>query len=144
MKTLAISLALACAAAQVETGPALFAGLLTHGIHRGDHAHAAALVADEGHLHLVLSHVEPAEPDHGGAPPHDHAPGSPDGADHVFHITGDDASNTTPRRADVRPAAAVTVALAAPHAFAPPWAPRTSPAPRAHGADPLRTVVLRL
>ncbi|TFG94042.1 MAG: hypothetical protein E4H11_07500 [Myxococcales bacterium] len=142
MRKLVIALALACAGTQLASGSALLASLFMHAIHRGDDAHAVALVADEGHIDLVLSHGESGEHAHAGAPPHGDRHTSPSETNHVFHLTADDGANTTPRRADVRPAS--TVAVAARPATAPIWIPRPSPEPRAHSADSPRTVVLRL
>lgn len=144
MRGLVISLALACAGAQLAPGSALLAGLLTHAIHRGDHAHAVALVAEQGHLHRVLSHDDRGDHSHAGAPQHDGRPPSPSGTDHVFHITSEDAAGTSPRRADVWPAAMIAVEVAALAAPVPLWVPTPSPDPRAHSADSLRSVVLRL
>jgi hypothetical protein len=142
MRTLALSLALACAASQLAPGSAFLASLLTDAIHRGDHAHAVALVADEGHIDLVLSHGETDDAAHEDAPLHDDRHASSTETNHVLHITADDGANTTPRRADIRPAA--TVAIAALPATVPIRVPALSLEPRAHGADPLRTVVLRV
>jgi uncharacterized protein involved in copper resistance len=142
MRALVIPLALACAGTQVAPGSALLARLLALGIHGGDHAHAVALVADQGHLHLVLSHVERGDHAHGGGPHHDHRQTSPSETDHVLHIAGDEAANTTPRRADIPPASAVAVAaLPSP---VPVWVVRPSHEPHARSSDPLRAVVLRL
>jgi hypothetical protein len=142
MRRLVIALALACAGSQLAPGSVLLASLLTHAIHRDGEAHAVTFVADDGHVDLVLSHGESGEHAHTGAPPHDDRHRSPTETNHVFHITADDGVNTTARRANFRPAS--TVAVAALPEPAPIWVPRPSPEPRAHGADPLRTVVLRL
>ena len=144
MRKLVIPLVLACAGAQVAPGSALLARLLTLGIHRGDHAHAVALVADQGHLHLVLSHGERGGHAHGGAPKHDDRQTSPSETDHVFHVAGDDAANRTPRRADISPASPLAVAVSALPTPVPVWVLRPSPEPHARSSDPLRTVVLRL
>src|SRR5262245_32210279 len=152
IRTLILSLALACVGMQVAPGSAFLAGLLAHEIHGGDHTHAVALVADQGHLHVVLSHDQTSGEGHGDAPRHDDRPTSGAGKDHaspsrsekdhVFHVASADASNTPPRRSDLRPASAV--AVAALPALAPTWFPRVWPEPRAHDAVRLRTIVLRL
>ena len=144
MRTLVLSLVLACAGAQLAPGSALLASLLTHGSQLGDHSHAVALVTDHGHHDLVLSHVESGGRALGDAPEHEHRPAGPSGTDHVIHITGDDASNPPPRRAANGAVATLAVAVAVLPAPVPVWAPRPSPEARAHGSDPLRTVVLRL
>lgn len=144
MRKLVLPLALACAGLQVAPGSALLAGLLALGIHRGDHAHAVAIVADQGHLHLVLSHGETGDHEHARAPQHDHRQTSPSETDHVLHIAGDDATNTTPRRVDTPPASPPAVVLAALPSAVPAWVVRLSPDAHARSSDPLRTVVLRL
>jgi hypothetical protein len=142
MRRLVVPLALACAGAQLAPGSAFLASLLTVGIHRSDHAHVVALVADQGHLHLVLSHGERGGHGHGGARQHDDRSTSPSETDHVLHVAGDDAANTTPRRADIPPASPLAVAaLPTP---VPVWVLRPSPEPRARSSESLRAVVLRL
>jgi hypothetical protein len=143
MRRLAVSLALACAAgAQVAPAPGFLASLLAHAIHGDDHAHAVVLVADRGHLDLVLAHGAEEDHPHAGAPRDDDRHTPPSETDHVFHIAVDDAANTTPRRADVSPA--VPLAVAAPPTPLLAWALRPSAEPRARSFDPLRSGVLRL
>ncbi len=142
MRKLAALFLLASAATQPAAGSVLLASALTLWLHGSSHAHAVSVVAEEGHLHLVLSHDEGAERDHGHAPSH----GGPwfAGDDHVFHVTGDDAEVATPRRAAPDPAPALAMAVALPSAPTPARPSRPSPEPRARSSDLLRTVVLRL
>ena len=142
-RKLVIPLAFACAGAQVAPGSAFLASL-TLGIHRSDHAHAVSLVADHGHLDLVLSHGERGGHAHGGGPQHDDRQTPSSEADHVFHIACDDAANPTPRRADIPPASPLALAVAPLPTPVPVWVLRPSPEPRTRSSDSLRTVVLRL
>jgi hypothetical protein len=132
----------------------VLAGALTLGFHGDNHpAHSFSVVAEQGHLDLVLSH-RPQEPrrgsergahDHASTPHHDDLPSLFSEENHVFHLTGDDATRATPRRsvADAVPLLAIAAVL-------PPPAPRAatlllaSPEPRIRGVDYLRTVVLLL
>jgi hypothetical protein len=141
-RKLAALLMLASTATQPAAGSALLASTLTLWFHEEPHAHSVSVVAEEGHLHLVLSHDEGADGDHGGAPKHD-AP-SCAARDHVFHMTDADAASATPRRVALDPARPIALAALLPSASPPPWASHSSPEPHARSSDLLRTAVLRL
>lgn len=143
-RKLVVPLVLACAGTQVAPGAALRASALTLGLHESDHAHSVSLVAEEGHLHLVLSHDERGGQDPGGARHHGDPATSTSERDHVFKLTDDDAANTRPRRASFAPALAIATAVGVLRAPTPLWIVRSSPEPRARSSDFLRTVVLRL
>lgn len=135
---------LACAGAQVAPGGMLLASALALGLHASDHVHSFALVADAGHLHLVLSHDERSHQDAGDARHHgDPATSAPE-RNHVVRLTDGDDAATASRRAGLSPAPAVATAVAALPAPAPMWVPCSSPQPRARSSDSLRTIVLRL
>jgi hypothetical protein len=135
MRTAAVLLMLAGAAAQSTLGSTLGAGVLALGIHGRAHAHSVSLESDGNHLDVVLSHAAPH--------PHDH-PASFSEGDHVIHIAAGDVASAMPRRVLVDTASAVAISIALPGVVAPAWAPLREPAPSAHRADHLRTVVLRI
>jgi hypothetical protein len=142
MRKLTVLLALACAGTQIAAGSALLMSTLALGFHASDHRHSVSLVADEGHLHLVLSHDERGGQDPGGAWHHGDPTTSVSKGDHVVHLEDNDGVNTI-RRADLAvPAAAPAVAMLP--ALSPRSVPHRSPEPRARSSDLLRTVVLRL
>jgi len=142
---LAALLMLACSGAQPAAGSALLVSALTIALlHGSDHAHAVSLIPGEGHAHLVLSHVEGDSHEHGGAPRHDESETSLSEADHVFHLTGGDAENATPRRAAPNPGPPLAISLAAPFARALTWILRPAPDPLSRSSGNLRAVVLRL
>ncbi len=144
VRKLVLLVVLACAWAQVAPGGMLLASSLALGLHASDHAHSVALVADAGHLHLVLSHDEQTRQDAGGASHHgDRATSAPE-RDHVVHLTAGDDAATATRRAGLAPAPAVATAVAVLPAPTPMWVLRPSPQPRARSSDSLRTIVLRL
>jgi hypothetical protein len=133
---------LACAAALPATGSPLLASMLTQALDDGDHAHSAFLVADAGHLDLVLaheSHPDEAGDDAAGANP----PSSLSAADHVVHIAASEPVGTARRSF---PAPTPLLASAAPllPATAVDWALRARSAPPPRGRAHLRSVVLRL
>jgi hypothetical protein len=137
-----VLLALACAGAQLGAGSAVVAGVATLGRHGIGHEHSVSILAEDGHLHLVLSHVEPAEHDHEPAAHGDDPHSTCSNADHVFHL--DSADNATLRRAMFDPAPALAVSVDVLPALAPRQLSVLPPEPRARGVDHLRTVVLRL
>lgn len=135
---------LACVGAQILPGSALHASALTVGLHASGHAHSVALVAEEGHLHLVLSHDERGDQDQGGARHQSDRATSTSERDHVFELTADDAANTRLRRASYDPAPAIAMAVEVLPAHTPRWVLHHSLEPRTRSSDSLRTVVLRL
>jgi len=142
IRKLVVPLALAWIGAQSAPGSALLASALTFGLQANGHAHSVSLVADEGHLHLVLSHDRRGGRDQGAAHDGDLAISTTQG-EHVLHLTGDDSASSPSRRAGVAPAPAATT-LAVLTGPAPRWVLRPSPQPRARGSESLRTVFLRL
>lgn len=139
-----VVVALACAAAQVAPGAALLSSALTLGLHASDHAHSVSLVADGGHVQLVLSHEERGHRDGAAGRHHDEQASSISETDHVFRLTDDGAASTATRRAGVAPAPAVATAVPVLPAPSPQWVLRASLEPRARSSDSLGTVVLRL
>jgi len=142
IRKLVVPLALAWIGAQSAPGSALLASALTFGLEANGHAHSVSLVADEGHLHLVLSHDRRGGRDQGAAHDGDLAISTTQG-EHVLHLTGDDAASSPSRRAGVAPAPAART-LAVLTGPAPRWVLRPSTQPRARGSESLRTVFLRL
>ena len=140
-RKLFVLLMLACAGAQTATGSALLATALTLGLHGSHHAHSVAVVAAEGHLHLVLSHDAGAEHDHDAFPHPGVSLTSFSEGDHVFDL--EETATATPRRAGLDPAPPLAMVVTTPAAPAPPWVVHSPPEPRARGVDH-RTVVLRL
>jgi hypothetical protein len=138
----AVLLVLACAGAQPAAGAALLASALTLWFHRAHHPHAVSVVAEDGHLHLVLSHGEGSSRDHGRVPQPDDSRSSFSEGDHVFRFG--DAAGTAPRRAALDPAPPLAMVVATPPAPAARCVLRSPPEPRPRGVDFLRTVVLRL
>jgi len=141
IRKLAALVMLVSAVTQPAAGSALLASAAVLGLHRSSHAHSVSVVAEEGHLHLVLSHDDRARGDH------DHAP-SPSGPsfaepDHVFHMTGDDAASATSRRVALDPTPPLAIAVVLPSTPALAWSSRPSPETRARSSDLLRSVVLR-
>jgi len=136
-----IALALACAGAQVAPGAALLASALA--LHASDHAHSVSVVADEGHVHLVLSHDRRGHRDRASAGHHDERATATSERNHVFHFTDEDAAKTA-RRAGVAPALAAVTAVAVMPGPTPLWVLLPSLEPRARSSGSLRTVVLRL
>jgi hypothetical protein len=139
-----VALALVCAGAQIAPGTALFASALTLGLHASEHAHSVSLSADEGHVHLVLSHDQAgteilADTHHRG----DRAL-STSGRDHVLHVSDDGAATAGPRRAGVAPAPPVATSLAVLAAPSSLWVRSLLLEPCARSSDRLRTVVLQL
>ncbi len=135
MRVLAALLTFSCTVTQSATGSPLRTGALAFGLH--DHEHSVSILADRGHVDLVLSHDESG---------HDHDAPPPDGprwlseSDHVVHLASDDGEATL-RRGAVPPP---TLSHAAP--FPVPAVARIflpAPEPRARGAHHLR-IVLRL
>lgn len=144
MRWLAALLMLVWASAQPPAGSALLVSALAIALHGSDHAHAVSLVPDEGHTHVVLSHVEGDSHEHGEAPRHDESKTSFSEADHVFHLTGGDAANATARRVTLDILPPLAIAVAVPFASAPTWILRASRDPSSRIPDQLRAVVLRL
>ena len=142
MRRLAALLTLVCAATQPAAGSALLASALTLGLHGSPHAHSVSIVAEEGHLHLVLSHDEGAHRDRGRALNH-YGPSFAE-SDHVFHMTGEDAAGVSPRRAALDQTPPLSMVVALPSAPMPTWDGRPSPELRVRSSDLLRTVALRL
>jgi hypothetical protein len=135
-------LVLACAGAQPAAGSSLAMRTLMLGLHGREHGHRVAVVAESGHLDLVLSHAGAAPHEHGGAShPAAHHPGDPD-ADHVFHLT--DADDANARRASSESVASLAPALTMPYLASTGGTLQLAPQPRARGLEQLRTVVLRL
>jgi hypothetical protein len=135
----AVLLMLACAAGQLV--PGLLTSALTLALH--GHAHSVSVVAEDGHLHLVLAHDGPGGHEHRGVPDRDDRTTSFSERDHVFELSGDDAASTRPRRAAIDPPPLLAVTLAI-HFDTPLWLLRPSPEPRARSSEHLKTVVLRL
>jgi hypothetical protein len=153
MNRLVALLILTCAGAHPAGGFPLLASALTLGLHGDQHAHSFSVVAEEGHVDLVLSHL-PQEPrrgsgrgahHHASTPHHDDLSNVFSEESHVFHLTGDDAASATPRRsvANAVPLLAIAVTLPSPGPRA-AMLFRRSTEPRIRGVDYLRTVVLLL
>jgi hypothetical protein len=142
VRKLVVPLVLAWIGAQSAPGSALLASALTFGLEANGHAHSVSLVADEGHLHLVLSHDPRGGREQGAEHDGDLAISTAEG-EHVLHLTGDDPASSPSRRAGFAPAPAATT-LAVVTGPAPRWLLRPSPQPRARGSESLRTVFLRL
>jgi hypothetical protein len=139
----ALLLMLAGAGAQATAGTAFLASALTLGLHAHGHAHAVSIVREEGHLHLILGHVEGSGHGRETVPHHEDLPGSLSESEHVFHVTGDGASASMTRRAALSPAAALAGPMV--RQLSPARSVfRPAPEPRARGTDLLRPVVLRL
>jgi hypothetical protein len=124
-KRLACTLALLLGAMQpLLSSPARAVAILaSHG-----HGHEVSVVADAGHVDLVLSHVPKAHARH-GAERHLHAVAASEG-EHVLHLTGADPGRDSSRR----------VADAPVVGFA--WHDARSPEPRAHTASMRERVTL--
>lgn len=144
IRKLALPLTLVCAGTQLASGSALLASLLTLGLHDSDHAHSVSLVADEGHVHLVLSHEEQGTHHSRNTSHHGDPATTASERDHVFHLTDDDAASTTRHRPGFEPAPLLAAPVAVFPASTPSWLLRASSEPRARSSDLLRTVVLRL
>jgi hypothetical protein len=142
MRKAVVPLVIACAGLQMAPGPALLTSALILW-HTTDHAHAVSLVAEEGHVDLVLSHEGRGDRDRAPAEHHGERAASTSGSDHVFHLRVD-ATRTAPRPAGVALAPALATAVAILPASAPQWIPIPSLDPRSRSSDSLRTVVLRL
>ena len=144
MRRICASLMLACALVQPAFSSVLLASAVTLALHGRDHAHSVALVSDDGHLDLVLSHADRSEDACRREPVHAHPHASPVPADHVIHVASDDATSTRSRKLSIDTAPP----LAAPIASLP--FPASLPAydapeqPRIRGAERIRTVVLQL
>jgi hypothetical protein len=136
VRRLSALLMLVCAGAQVSPAAGFLASVLT--LRLSDHAHSVSVVSQGGHLHLVLAHPggSPHRPE--GAPHPGHLPGAFSEGEHVFHISGDEATTSASRRPSVSP-----IAVALPAAPARPVVP-VAWAPRTRAIDPQRPVVLRL
>ena len=143
MRSLAAPVLAACAAA-VTSGSAPLVSVLTLGLHKGDHVHSVRLVAEEGHLHLILSHDEGADRDPQGAGHHGVPATSTSESDHVFHLTSDDAANTSLRRAGFTPAPAAAAVVAVLPAPTLRCLLHPSREPLARSSDSPRSIVLRL
>jgi hypothetical protein len=141
IRKLVVPLVLAWIGAQSAPGSALLASALTFGLQANAHAHSVSLVADEGRLHLVLSHDQRGG--HDRAHDGDLAISTSQG-EHVLHLTGDDAASSPSRRVGLAPAPAATALAVLIGPAAPRWILRPSPRPRARGSESLRTVFLRL
>lgn len=130
-----------CAAMQPAAASASLAGALTMLLHGYDHAHAIAVVADDGHVDLVLSHEHEADASH-------RAPHSEDAfhplseGDHVLHMN--DSDDATARRIGLDPSPALEIPAAVPPAPDPVVVGRAAPHVRIADNDSLGTVVLRL
>jgi hypothetical protein len=145
MRTLVVSLVLACAGLQLAPESVLRAIALTLSLDASDHAHSISLFADGGHVDLVLSHEELGGHHPGGAHHHGDPTSATSERDHVFHLTtADDAANTMSRRAGLAASPALATAIAVLPAPATLWLLHHSLEPRARSSDSLRTVVLRL
>jgi hypothetical protein len=138
-RRLAAALAVVCGLIQPLVGSNALVGLasLFH-----SHGHDVSLLADSGHLDLVLSHATGDSPDDPhAAERHFHTASSSHG-DHVVHLTSSDAVRDSMRRAVVD---ARTAILQLPFANRPPvvasapWLERLAHAPPAR-----QTVVLRI
>jgi hypothetical protein len=145
MRKVTALLVLASAAAQPAARSPLLASALMLGLLGSEHAHAVAVVAEDGHFDLVLSHETDRRSDH----PRDAGQSDPPSplladADHVAHFTSDDPLNATARRKVSPPASVVAIALTLPPMAAPDSVFRQLPELRTSGAAQLRTVVLRL
>jgi hypothetical protein len=115
-------------------------------IQRSDHPHTVSLVADEGHLHYVLSHGERGAHAHPGAPHHGDRPTPSSEQDHSVHVAASDAHSATPRRVG-HPSgfpSALTLALALLPTSSATSLLRPSPDPHTRSSDTLRASVLRL
>ena len=143
-RRLRAALLLACALAHPAFSSALLASAVTLALHGSAHAHSVELVADDGHVDLVLRHVERRPAERCTAPVHAHQHLSHGESDHVLHVASDDATRNPTRKLWADP----TPALVA----APPITPtlerrseyRTPEQPRFRGSEEIRTVVLRL
>lgn len=144
MRRLVVLLALACAGAQSAAGSTLFSSALALGILGSHHAHSISVVAEQGHLHLVLSHADRDAHHPGPVSHHDDLQPVSSESDHVFEIGVDDATRTSPGRALLDPGAPIATIVGAPFVAAQSAVRRSPPEPRARGVDDLRTVVLRL
>ena len=140
---MALLLMLASAGAQATAGTGLLASALTLGLHANEHAHTVSLVSEAGHLHFVLAHEEGSGHGHEAVPHHEDLSGSLSESDHVFHVTGDDATTSVSRRPALPAAAALAVPIALRSSSARSVF-RPAPEPRARGTDLLTPVVLRL
>ncbi len=136
-------LMLACAGAQSTAGSGLLASALALGLHTHEHAHSAFLVREGGHLHLVLAHGEGTDHGHEAVSHHEELSGSLSESDHVFHVTGDDATTSASRRPGLALAPALVTPIVSTFSSARSMF-RPAPEPRARGTDLLRPVVLRL
>jgi hypothetical protein len=134
---------LACACAQAISGAPLLVSALWLGLHPGDHAHSFALLADAGHVDLVLSHAGSEAHDHRGALHVEDPSGSFAQGDHVFHIAGGDGASTTARRDGLAAMPALASAIARPFAPASQGALRTSLERRARSPGHPGAAVLR-
>lgn len=146
MRKLVLPLVLACAWVQLLPPSPVLVSLLMLAIHRSDHAHTVSLVADEGHLHYVLSHGERGAHAHQGAPHHGDRATPSSEKDHTVHVAGGDAHSATPRRVghpSVSPSA-VAVAFALLPTSSATSLLRRSPEPHTRSSDTLRATVLRL
>jgi len=92
---------LACMVAPSATGSPLPIRVLAFGLH--GHAHSVSVLADAGHVDLVLSHDERHDHDHGALQHREDLPPSLAEGDHVVHLAGADAIGAAPRR-DAAPA----------------------------------------
>ena len=130
-----------CVAVQPAAASHALPGALALLLHGGDHLHAVAVVADDGHRDLVLSH------DHGEHASHRTAAsqctlGPFSENDHVLHMT--DSEDATARRIGVDPSPPLVLSVAIARTPDLRIAGCAGPEIRARGADSLGTVVLRL
>jgi hypothetical protein len=136
-------LVLALAIAQLALAHVgVFVSALALGFQAHGHGHAVTLVADAGHVDVVLHH-EGEPPGHAPGESSPWAVGAHDG-DHVVHMASGDGSREGARRAGPAHAAL----LLAPASLVPPAGPTLPPASTSDTAGTaaahLRTVVLRV
>jgi hypothetical protein len=140
---------LLCALVQPAFSSALLASGVTLALHGRAHAHSVALVADDGHVDLVLSHTDRerhdrGSHDHGNDLVHDDTRLAHGESDHVLHVASDEATRVSSRKLSIDPAPAIVVAPAveAEPELRPGY--RAPEQPRFRGAQRIRTVVLQL
>ena len=156
IRTLGPAVALAFATVQLAPGGLVLASVLTLVHQSGDHTHAVSLVAEAGHLEVVLSHDgdghhHDAPASHPHHPDADERRSSPAGQpgedtdrDHVVRTNEPDAADSNVRRTTPSPAPLAVPVLATPAAWTPQQPPCLPLQPRARSSDASRKIALRL